>query len=225
MKVRTLVVVGGALIASMVAVAAWTLTQIPAQTLIAVHWGIDGRADGYAPAWLGLLALPAIAVVVVALLAALPRIEPRRANLDRSLTAYVAVGISVIALIAVLQAALAATALGRSVDVLAVALGGIGVLLVVLGNFLSKTRSNWTIGLRTPWTLSSERSWTRTHRLGGLIFIVDGALVIATTLILGARVAIWVTFAVLAVSVVAGVVYSYLEWRRDPARHETEIGR
>jgi uncharacterized membrane protein len=190
-----------------------------------VHWGLDGRPDGYAPAWLGLFVLPAVATVVIAVLATLPRIEPRRENLERSLTAYVGVGIAVIVLLAVLQVAIALSALGSPVDMLAVALVGVGGVLIVLGNFLSKTRSNWTIGLRTPWTLSSERAWTRTHRLGSLLFIADGIVIVVTTSLVGARVAIWVALAVLAVSVVVGVVYSYLVWRSDPTRSDVKVGR
>jgi uncharacterized membrane protein len=217
-RIRTLVLVGATLIAGMLALAAWALTQLAADSAIPVHWGLDGRADGYAPAWLGLLGMPALATIALGLLAFLPRVEPRQANLVRSFTAYVSIGIAVIVLVAVLHVAIVVTAVGGSVDVAAVALSGVGVLFIVIGNFLGKTRSNWTLGLRTPWTLSSERSWTRTHRLGGLVFIADGIVVIATTLLFGASIAIWLMFALLAAGLVAVVAYSYVVWRDDPAR-------
>ncbi len=37
-------------------------------------------------------------------------------------------------------------------------MAAVGVVLVVLGNYLGKLRSNFLVGIRTPWTLSSELS-------------------------------------------------------------------
>ncbi|MNY48937.1 Immunity protein SdpI [compost metagenome] len=55
---------------------------------------------------------------------------------------------------------------------------GLGLLFVVLGNYLPKVRSNFFIGIRTPWTLSSEEVWYQTHRLGGKLMVAAGILVI-----------------------------------------------
>ena len=51
-----------------------------------------------------------------------------------------------------------------------------GVLFIVLGNFMGKIRPNWFVGVRTPWTLSSKLSWDKTHRLAGWLFMLMGAL-------------------------------------------------
>ncbi len=50
------------------------------------------------------------------------------------------------------------------------------LLLIVIGNYLGKTRSMFLGGVRTPWTLSSEYSWQRTHSLAGKLFVLSGAL-------------------------------------------------
>jgi uncharacterized membrane protein len=51
-----------------------------------------------------------------------------------------------------------------------------GILLMVMGNYLGKVRSNFSFGIRTPWTLSSEKSWNRSHRLGGWLLFGLGLL-------------------------------------------------
>ena len=225
MKTRTLVVVGGVFVLAMLAVSAWAWPQIPAEARIPIHWGPDGRADGYGSKELGLLGMPLVAAAVVGLLTAVPRFEPRRRNLERSSTAYVAIGIAVAGFLFALHVAAVLAALGSEADITAVATIGSGVLFVVIGNYLGKTRSNWFFGIRTPWTLSSDRSWARTHRAGGLLFVLIGLAVVAVTLAVGAQVALWVMLGSLGVGVVALFGYSYLVWRDDPARRDLEVTR
>ncbi len=34
----------------------------------------------------------------------------------------------------------------------------VGILLVVIGNYLPKVRQNYTLGIKLPWTLESEKN-------------------------------------------------------------------
>ena len=224
MKVRSIVVIGGVIVLAMLAVSAWAWPQIPADAQIPIHWGPDGQVDGHGPKWVGLLGLPAVALAIVGLLAVIPRFEPRRANLERSSTAYVAIALTVVGVFAVLHVVAVMAALGSDINTTTVALAGTGVLFVVMGNFMGKTRSNWFFGIRTPWTLSSDRSWTQTHRLGGWLFIAIGIAVLVATLAFGPGVALWIMVGGLAVSVIGLFAYSYVVWRDDPAR-QTGVSR
>lgn len=218
MKLRPLVIVGSAAVIGMLILSAWAWPQIPDGAQVPIHWGIDGTPDGYGPKWVGLLGIPILTALVVALLLVIPRFEPRRANLERSATAYVAVGIAITLFVTALHVAAVLAALGEDVNLGMVASIGIGLAFVVMGNYLGKTRSNWFFGIRTPWTLSSDRSWTRTHRLGGIAFMAVGLLVIVTALVAGPSVAIWVLLGGMAASIVGLLPYSYLVWRSDPDR-------
>jgi uncharacterized membrane protein len=225
MKVRSLVVVGGILVVAMLAMSAWAWPQIPDDARVPIHWGPSGEPDGYGPKWVGLLGVPLAAAGVLALLAVIPRIEPRRRNLERSGVAYVAIGIAVMAFLAGLHAVAVLAALGNDPDVATLAMVGAAAMFIVIGNFLGKTRSNWFFGIRTPWTLSSDLSWARTHRAGGLVFVGSGAVVLLSVVVAGAEAAIWVMLVTLGVGVIGLVVYSYLVWRDDPARHNVEVHR
>jgi uncharacterized membrane protein len=88
----------------------------------------------------------------------------------------------------------------------------------VIGNFLGKTRSNWFMGIRTPWTMSSELSWTKTHRLGGRLFLAAGLLSIVLGLVTNAQVVFFALLPSIAVAAVVPIVYSYFVWRDDPER-------
>jgi uncharacterized membrane protein len=163
-------------------------------------------------------------VGIIGLLALLPRLEPRRENLERSRTAYVAIAITVVAFLAGLHVLAVMAALGSEINTTAVVVAGTGVIFIVIGNFLGKTRSNWFFGIRTPWTLSSERSWARTHRLGGWLFVGIGLGVLVTTALFGATVGLWVLLGGLLAGIVSLAAYSYLVWREDPARGERGAG-
>ena len=50
----------------------------------------------------------------------------------------------------------------------------IGVLFILIGNFLPKTKQSYTMGIKLPWTLASEENWNRTHRLAGFVWVIGG---------------------------------------------------
>jgi uncharacterized membrane protein len=54
----------------------------------------------------------------------------------------------------------------------------IGLLFIIIGNYLPKARQNYTIGIRIPWTLANEENWNRTHRLAGYLWMICGVLMI-----------------------------------------------
>ena len=216
-RLPALVVTAVALLFELV-IAAYGFSRVPPGARVAVHWDAMGHPNGYGSALFAFTLVPVLTVVISAGLAFLPSIEPRRRNLQRSATAYEAVWVSLLLLLAAVQAGVVLTAVGvaPSETVAHLALVGVGVMLAVVGNYLGKVRSNFFFGIRTPWTLSSERSWNRTHRLGGRLFVAIGLTVAAMSVFP------WVGFVALAVGIPAMIVilfiYSYVQWSRDPAK-------
>ena len=179
MNNRQTIMVSLLVVAAMGALSLWAGAQLPADARIAVHWGIDGRPNGYADPVHGLTAIPLVALAIIAVFAFLPRIDPRRENLRLSAAAYETVWIGVVMLLAATHAMIVATALGAHVDVSRIVTFLMGALWVVMGNQFGKVRSNFFFGIRTPWTLADDRVWDRTHRFGGWAFVVTGLLVMA----------------------------------------------
>ena len=89
---------------------------------------------------------------------------------------------------------------------------GIGVLFVILGNFMGKVRQNWFIGLRTPWTLADPEVWQKSQRVGGWAFVLGGLAVITETFFLGDNP--WIFFGIILVIAVFPIVYSYVIYKR-----------
>lgn len=166
---------------------------------------------------------PLIAVGVGAVLWAVSRIDPRRGHLARSARTYNAIWISVLAVMTVSHGAAVLAATGRHVSVGPAVTAAVGIMLLVIGNYLPKLRSSWFAGVRTPWTLSSELSWHRTHRLAGRLLAVLGLLVLASAFLLGGEGQTAVLLGGLITVTAVLVPYSWWVWRSDPGRQS--IGR
>ena len=113
----------------------------------------------------------------------LPRIDPRRANVERFAEDRRLIINLLIIFFAAVQAATFAHALGWPVQVDRVILASIGLLFVGLGNYLPRIRSNWFMGIRTPWTMDNERVWRATHRVGGRTFVAAGLVMALAALL------------------------------------------
>jgi len=89
----------------------------------------------------------------------------------------------------------------------------IGVLFIILGNYMGKIKPNWFMGIRTPWTLSNEEVWNKTHRLGGKMFILLGLVMICGTFLPSET--FWKAFTVsIVIILLIPMIYSYLLYRK-----------
>lgn len=210
----TLYWLSGAIVALMFLVSVWGWVQVPAEAQIPVHWGIDGTPDRYGGKFEGLMLMPLVALAVSVLLAAVPQIDPRKLNIAQSAKAYRVTWGGMLIFFFVLHLVLVAAAVGYDVSVGTIVPVGIGILFIVMGNYMGKIRSNYMFGIRTPWTLASDLAWNKTHRLGGKLFMGLG-LVMLTALW-------WPAFAFsmmmvwIVVMLVVLFIYSYYVWKSDP---------
>lgn len=219
MNLRRPIVASAVIIGLMLAVGAYGWTQLPADAQVPIHWGPSGEVDGYADKTLGLFLLPLTAIGITALFWIIPRVEPRRANLQRSGKAFGAIWIATLLLLGVLQVMTVAVALGAVIDVTQATMVGTGALFVVLGNYLPKVRPNYLVGIRTPWTLSSDLSWTRTHRLGGWLFVISGLILAGLGLVgIAPEYLLVVLLGGITILLVVVFAYSYRVWKLDPDR-------
>ena len=50
-------------------------------------------------------------------------------------------------------------AMGSKIDIGMIANILVGLMFIIMGNYMSKNRQNYTVGIRIPWTLGSEENW------------------------------------------------------------------
>lgn len=206
------------IIALMFAFSFWAWPQVPADALVPTHWNAAGQADGFGPKWVGLLLLPLVCVGVVALFSLIRYVDPKRANIERSATAFQATLFGVLIFMLALHGAAILNIVGYTFNLSYVAAPAVGLMFIIMGNYMGKIRRNYMFGVRTPWTLASELSWNKTHRLAGKLFVIAGVLILLTTLWEPAFAFYTMTGAIF-VTLALTMGYSYWVWKHDPAIH------
>ncbi|HEX9349392.1 MAG TPA: SdpI family protein [Gemmatimonadales bacterium] len=195
-----------------VAVSLWAYPQLP--PTVATHWNVRGVADGFSSRLVAVSIMPLVIIVMTGLFNLLPKLDPRRANYTKFIGTYWLIANAVILFILIGHGMIIATGLGYPVKIGRTMPIGVGLLFIVLGNYLTRVEPNWFVGIRTPWTLSSDTVWRKTHRTGGWLMVLGG-LVIAACAFLppGAFLPLFIA-AILIMSVIP-IVQSYILWKRE----------
>ena len=89
----------------------------------------------------------------------------------------------------------------------------LGVMFLVLGNYMPKCKMNAFIGIKLPWTYSSDENWRRTHRLGGFVWVAAGLLLLGN-LVFSSELLLMLL--ILGAILIPGV-YSYCLYRKETA--------
>lgn len=199
-----------AAVAILASAVAWP--HLPAR--VATHWNAAGEVDGYSPRWLAATMMPAMIVAFAGLARLLPKIDPRFVNYRRFIGTYWLIINGILVFIGAVHLVLLANGVGWHVPVGKLVPVGIGLLFMLLGNYLSRVQPNWFMGIRTPWTLSSDQVWRKTHRIGGRLFVLGG-IALAGVAFLPPALFVPALISVIVLVGVVPVVLSYFLWRKE----------
>lgn len=191
----------------------WAYPQLPDR--VPSHWNAAGEVNGYTSQAGGAFLLPGILAAVLILLYLIPRIDPKRSNFRLMGKVYWLVVFVVSLFLGLIYTGTILNALGlvHSRFVPLSAHGGVGILFIVLGNYLPKIKYNYMFGIRTPWTLASEEVWYKTHRALGPLWVVLGI----AFLFAGFLPAAWTapfTMSLVLILALGSMGYSYVVFRK-----------
>jgi uncharacterized membrane protein len=89
-----------------------------------------------------------------------------------------------------------------------------GIMFIIIGNVLPKCKQNALIGIRTFWTLKDKDVWYKTHRVGGVVMMIFGAVSsIITWFFLEGIAAVFFPVGVLLILTLVLSVYSYILYK------------
>jgi uncharacterized membrane protein len=179
---------------------------------LATHWNAAGEADGYGSSFMGLYFLPLLTMAIAALIAAVPAIDPLKANVEKfrpELNLFIA---AFSAFMFYVQGLTLSWNSGLKFSMTGMMAPGFGLLFIAVGMVIRKAKRNYFIGIRTPWTLSNDIVWEKTHDIGGQLFIASGVLTLVCVFFPSA--AIFVLLVTALGSSFIATVYSYLEYRK-----------
>lgn len=185
--------------------------KLPEQ--IPSHWNIRGEVDDYQsrPFIYFTAFLP---LLIYGLMKLLPKIDPKKESYEKHKKAYEAVIYVLVLFMVGIHWLTASYALGYETDIGVVINLGVGIMFMVIGNYMGQIRHNYFFGIRTPWTLASESVWKKTHKAGGYIFFILGLLFILSAFINNAW-AFYMVIGAVILSTLGLTVYSYLLFRKE----------
>lgn len=180
---------------------------------MATHWGFDGTANGWSSRAATVFGLP-LFILALHLICFYAESHGTNRNMNPALRTVLLWFCPAMSLLG--SALTLGTGLGYEMHISTVVPVFVGLLFLILGNYLPKIRRNLTMGIKLPWTLASEENWSRTHRVAGFLWVLAGLATLVVTL-LGA----WSSgffFALLVLTAGIPTLYSYCYYRR----HERE---
>ncbi|QGX01066.1 DUF1648 domain-containing protein [Streptococcus ruminicola] len=177
---------------------------------IPTHFGIDGQADGYSSKLFTLVAFPILFVLFqIIALASLERVSVK-VTVPAKMRKFYAWIVPTSSFI--VQGSIYANALGWVKNSPTLVTAFLGIIFIILGNYLPKTHRNHTIGIRIPWTLSDDKKWYKTHRMAGKLWVIGGLIILLESFI---QVALpYVMGVVIAIMIIAPMIYSFLLSRK-----------
>ncbi len=214
MKVKGLLIVSLLLVAAMTAFAFYTAGLLPEGAQLPTRFDAAGNPVKYMDALPALLLSPAILLAISLIMAATPFIEPLQNRLEGSAPLLRAAWVGLMAIMVIVQLVIAAPAHGYTLSSNLIMIG-VGVMFVVIGNVLPKSRPGFFVGIRTPWTITDTDNWIATHRLGGKLMMLAGLVMIVAPLLplpMGANVVL--TIGAILIAALIPIVYSWWFWHR-----------
>lgn len=114
----------------------------------------------------------------------LPKIDPKKQNYVKFQKYYDIFAIFFIAFFVVVNGVMLTEILKPGTLSIGLVISiGVSLMLIVLGNMMGKIKHNYFMGIKTPWTLADPDVWNKTHRVGGIMWVVIGILALITSFI------------------------------------------
>lgn len=179
---------------------------------VPTHWGASGEVNGWSSKQSNLI-FCVLPLAMLVFMEVVRRIDPKHQNFERfgkvwnifiTLMVLLTAGMTWLTELTVFNM------LPQSSNIVSLLVcGGIGLMFIIMGNFMPNIKQNYTFGCRTPWALNDEHNWQRTQRMGGITFVVMGITLIAVAFLAG-LLGDTVTLILLLCAVCGGSAWIYL---------------
>ena len=175
---------------------------------VATHFDFEGNPNGWSSRGFTVFGIPLFLLACQWFAAAATLSDPKHKNLSEKVSRMILWIVPMASLI--LAVVCYGYELGYATSDGTIAFAIMGILFIVIGNYLPKCRQNYTVGIKIPWTLHDEENWNHTHRMAGYLWILGGLLMIVNILLKWD----WLVFVVIVVVGIVPTIYSYLYYRK-----------
>ena len=177
---------------------------------IATHWGPDGNPDQYSSKLFAVVCLPVLVMVIHWLCLFLSKLDPKNKGQNKKIVGLVFWICPAVSLLCSCFTYFEAFKIAFNVGGICIAF--LGILFIVIGNYMPKTKQNYTIGLKIPWTLNDEENWNATHRFAGRLWVIGGILMLPAAFLPTALLP-FVLIVILPLAIIP-MIYSYRLYKK-----------
>ena len=186
--------------------------QLPAT--MNIHWNAAGEADGTAGRAFAIFFIPLLMLAMHWFCVFISHITNQ--DNDQNDKAMKLVLWIIPVLTNTVMAAMYAISLGLEFDITRIIFIPMGILFIVLGNFMPKFRRNTSMGIKTTWTLSDDENWYATHRFAGKVWCFGGVLMLPLCFV-PTKWGIALIFIAVFVLALSPAVYSWRFYKKQQA--------
>ena len=186
--------------------------QLP--DVMATHFDMNGEPNGWSSKAFTVFGLPVFIAVINVLCTVVTENDPRRHKYPEKMMKLVYWICPVVSWIC--MAATYGYEFGLSQQkMLGFIYLFVGVIFIVLGNYMPKVKQNYYLGIKLPWTYKSEENWNKTHRMAGKLWVVGGILFIVNFFVKIKWMELVIMFAMILIPTLYSYLYSKKEQKRD----------
>lgn len=175
---------------------------------IATHFGADNVPNGWSSKPFAVIGIPAILLVFHLFALGITINDPKKRNIGKMMLSVIFWIIPVVSL--VVNTATLSYAMGSKIDIGMIANILVGLMFIIMGNYMSKNRQNYTVGIRIPWTLGSEENWDRTHRFASKLWVIGGIIFVINAFVQS----ILILVVIILMTMIAPMIYSFVLYKR-----------
>ena len=207
-KIKLILSSVGIMLPSVFGIAVWN--RLPDNMV--THWDADGVGNGQMTKWAVVFVLPLILLLVHWVCIFFTARDNKNRGQNKKVFGIVIWLTPVISLFS--NGIIYSAALKSGVKPIGAVFVLIGLMFVVIGNYLPKCKQNNTIGIKIIWTLTNEEIWNVTHRFGGRLWFAGGFVILFCGLLPEMIGAVLMT-ATMIVLVALPTIYSYLYYKKQ----------
>ena len=104
----------------------------------------------------------------------------------------------------------------QAVDIGKISVILMGIVFIVLGSYMTKTRINRTVGLRVSWSMYNDNTWRKSNRFGAFALMAAGVLtVVLAVLVKNSFAAAMASLGAVLIAAAVSVMYAHSVYLRE----------
>lgn len=154
---------------------------------VPIHYDINNKVDGYGSKYTYFVISVFMALILVVIRIVIAYYQKKKYDEDKDrvhalyntkvlygLGIFLGIFESVLLTAMLIKAYNIASGSSYNLDTNKIVVIAFGIVIILLGNLMPKTKMNGGLGIRTVWSMTNDATWAASNRAGGIIMVIGG---------------------------------------------------